>query len=81
MLCGTRLKEVSNYLRHVHVLAVVGNCECECESECETGINMWHPGDDQSAATDMTTKRAPDWIAIGWLGQRRPATAPACAVI
>lgn len=26
-------------------------------SECETGINMWHPDDDQSAAADMTTKR------------------------
>lgn len=26
-------------------------------SECETGINMWHPDDDQSAAADMTAKR------------------------
>lgn len=39
----------NNYLRHVRMRLLA--------SECETGINMWHPDDDQSAAADMTAKR------------------------
>ncbi|KAM8719355.1 hypothetical protein ACLKA7_011984 [Drosophila subpalustris] len=50
-------EEVNNYLRHVL-------------RECETGINMWHPGDEQSAAADMTTKLASDSVA-SWVGQEQ----------
>jgi len=41
--------------------------------ECETGINMWHPSDDQSAAADMTTKWAPDSVA-DWVAASMPHT-------
>lgn len=56
----------NNYLRHVQQQEQSrrrGRHGCMCvrmrllASECETGINMWHPDDDQSAAADMTAKR------------------------